>query len=133
MWVVHRGELEVLKGLQRIKVLRERDFFGERVLLGVEPRYTASLRTLTMCHVIEVHGVAFMKALQNYPYERHLFERIKPSFKEKPEEASAPSVQSPQSSQKSKLTLPIVVSPPEAGNVTPVSQVPITLLGGLPP
>jgi len=75
MWVVVRGELEVLKGIMPVGTLHGAGCFGERVLLGLEPRYTASLRTLSMSHLIEVNCVAFMQTLVRYPLERHQFER----------------------------------------------------------
>lgn len=79
MWIVHRGELELLKGLKRVNTIRDRDCFGERVLLGLEPRYTMSVRTVMMSHLFEINCVAFMQTLMRYPFERHQFERAGPT------------------------------------------------------
>lgn len=74
MWIVHRGQLELRKNNQRIATLNEHDCFGERSLLGLEPRYTSSLRTVTFSHLIEVSRTAFIEALLHFPIERRFFE-----------------------------------------------------------
>merc|ERR1719359_1276315 len=70
MWIVYRGQLEMRKNHERIALLNENDCFGERTLLGLERRYTASLRTLTMSHLVEVSCAAFTRALIQFPTER---------------------------------------------------------------
>lgn len=95
MWVVHRGELEVIKNFAQIDIIRELDCFGERVLLGQESRYTASLRTLTISHLLEIKFLAFMSCCTRYPDERHVFERMRPSKKDSPYEITPAAGQAP--------------------------------------
>ncbi len=61
LFVIASGEVEVLRGGQRLKVLRDADYFGELAVLTAETR-NASVRALTDCLLLRLersdfHGV----------------------------------------------------------------------------
>mmetsp|Transcript_70788 Transcript_70788/g.133748 ORF Transcript_70788/g.133748 Transcript_70788/m.133748 type:complete len:630 (-) Transcript_70788:53-1942(-) len=74
MFIIERGQCQMTQG-SSTRVLGPGDFFGERVLLGLEARHKASVRALTMCQLFEVSCIAFMQTLMRHPIERHQFER----------------------------------------------------------
>mmetsp|Transcript_16285 Transcript_16285/g.35645 ORF Transcript_16285/g.35645 Transcript_16285/m.35645 type:complete len:324 (+) Transcript_16285:87-1058(+) len=75
-FVVFRGHVEVLDDSKRTSQLGEGDFFGEGALLGLELIRPVTVRALSMCHLFEVQGVAFAKALARFRTARILFERF---------------------------------------------------------
>lgn len=77
MYIVHHGELEVLRGNEVVGFIRDGDCFGEFSLLSLEPRHQSTVRTRTMCHIFKVTCIAFMRALMSFPAERRQFERIR--------------------------------------------------------
>ena len=68
MYFVSRGELEVLSADsgERLRTLREGDFFGEVALLYDDER-TANVRALGFCHVYRLDRDLFDHVLDHYP------------------------------------------------------------------
>jgi ATP-binding cassette, subfamily B, bacterial len=70
-YIVVRGTLEVLKGVQRIAVLQDGDYFGEISLLTGSPR-TATVRATALTTCIALDKVAFGDLLSRSPHIREL-------------------------------------------------------------
>lgn len=83
MFIVRHGVLEVTQGPARTRVhlLSAGDFFGQGSLDGTELKHSFTVRSLTMCHVWEVNGIAFTRALLENPADRHRFQADKPAPK----------------------------------------------------
>ena len=66
MYVVARGEVEVMDGDARLATLGEGNFFGEQSLLLAAPR-SASVRALTACDLFVLDKTDFQKVLWEHP------------------------------------------------------------------
>lgn len=75
MYIIHRGEAEVLLNGTAVTKLSGGAHFGEMQLLGLTPMRTATIRSLTICHIFEVKSEVFVRLLLRFRHERHLFEQ----------------------------------------------------------
>lgn len=75
MYLIHRGEAEVVFNGAEVTKLQAGAHFGEMQLLGLTPMRTATVRSLTICHIFEVKSEVFVKLLLRFRQERRLFER----------------------------------------------------------
>lgn len=75
MYLIHRGEAEVLLNGTMVAKLGAGAHFGEMQLLGLTPMRTATVRSLTICHIFEVRSEIFVRLLLRFRQERRLFER----------------------------------------------------------
>lgn len=75
MYLIHRGEAEVLLNGTMVAKLSAGAHFGEMQLLGLTPMRTATVRSLTICHIFEVRSEVFVRLLLRFRQERRLFER----------------------------------------------------------
>jgi NADH dehydrogenase len=66
MFVVRSGEVEVLRGGQRIAVLREGQYFGEMALASDEPR-SATVRAVKPSNLLAISKADFKKLLGTFP------------------------------------------------------------------
>lgn len=66
MYIICKGQVEVVDGNRVIKILEEGNFFGELSLLLAQPR-TATIRTSTGCDLFVLDKVDFDKVLQQNP------------------------------------------------------------------
>jgi NADH dehydrogenase len=66
MFVVRSGEVEVLRGGQRIAVLREGEYFGEMALASDEPR-SATVRAVKPSNLLAISKADFKKLLGTFP------------------------------------------------------------------
>lgn len=62
LFVIVSGEVEVLRGGERLKVLRDADYFGELAVLTGETR-NASVRALTDCLLLRLERSDFHQVL----------------------------------------------------------------------
>lgn len=83
MFIVRHGLLEATQGpaRTRVRLLSAGDFFGQGSLGGTELKHSLTVRSLTMCHVWEVNGIAFTRALLENPADRHRFQLDRPAPK----------------------------------------------------
>lgn len=66
MFLLREGEVEVLKGFQKVATLHAGDIFGEMALLHSAPR-TATVKTLSLCRVYRLNKVVFESVIQLFP------------------------------------------------------------------
>lgn len=66
MFLLREGDVEVLKGFQKVATLHGGDIFGEMALLHSAPR-TATVKTLSMCRVYRLNKVVFESVIQLFP------------------------------------------------------------------
>ena len=66
MYVVQRGEVEIVRQSKRLALLKPGDFFGEMSLLEGLPR-SAAARAVTDCAVLPVDAGAFDYMIRNIP------------------------------------------------------------------
>lgn len=76
MYLLHRGEAEVLLNGSSVKVLRNGALFGEMNLLGLTAVRTATVRCVTICHLFEVRASIFVSLLLRFRAERKHFEKV---------------------------------------------------------
>lgn len=115
MFIIHRGELEVLHGSSRTGVLKPGDYFGELVVFGHCTKHPVTVKTLVMCHLLEVSCVALKKALMRYPHERRQFDQM---ARRRPREKALGSSKPPGAAEHCSLLPPTVVAVAPAGAVT---------------
>jgi len=75
MYLIHRGEAEVVLNGTYVKKIGAGAHFGEMQLLGLTPMRTATVRSLTICHIFEVKSEVFVRLLLRFRQERRLFEQ----------------------------------------------------------
>eukprot|EP00736_Rhodelphis_marinus_P008744 Rmarinus@m.27151 len=79
MYFIAHGQVEVLdKDMQRVVMLFDGDFFGERALLNPGLRRTASVRTVSHCELLILRKPEFEDLVRNYPVFSMNLERYNP-------------------------------------------------------
>lgn len=76
MYILHRGEAEVLLNETCVKVLKSGALFGEMNLLGLTATRTATVRCISICHLFEVKSSVFVDLLLRFRSERRHFEKV---------------------------------------------------------
>merc|ERR1719272_145340 len=94
MYLLNRGEVEILIGSNVVCTLRDGSVFGEIALLGVSSKRTATVRAASFCDCRVIQRAAFMRLLQSFPGERLFYEteaqrRLKEIEDAKPKEPKA--------------------------------------------
>eukprot|EP00746_Dinoflagellata_sp_MGD_P165517 gnl/MRDRNA2_/MRDRNA2_94836_c0_seq1.p1 gnl/MRDRNA2_/MRDRNA2_94836_c0~~gnl/MRDRNA2_/MRDRNA2_94836_c0_seq1.p1 ORF type:complete len:542 (-),score=82.60 gnl/MRDRNA2_/MRDRNA2_94836_c0_seq1:153-1778(-) len=75
MYLLNRGEVEIIVGGNVVAKLRDGSVFGEIALLGVSSRRTATVRAASFCDCRVIQRAVFMRLLQSFPNERIFYEK----------------------------------------------------------
>lgn len=74
-FIIHSGTLELSQNEQSLGFLHQGDSIGEGFLLGHDFYAPATLKTYTLCRLIEIPCKLFVEILVSFPLERHLFSK----------------------------------------------------------
>lgn len=74
MYLLNRGEVEIVVGGNVVATLRDGSVFGEIALLGVSSKRTATVRALSFCDCRVIQRRIFLRLLEIFPQERLYYE-----------------------------------------------------------
>lgn len=74
MYLLNRGDVEIVVGGNVVATLSDGSVFGEIALLGVSSKRTATVRASSFCDCRVIQRAPFIRLLQSFPAERLFYE-----------------------------------------------------------